>query len=137
VQEETERLDNALRQANQLAEIITKAGTAIVLLADKRVTLEEKMIRSYLHNLSIESARLIATIHTFTKDGAKGESQIIDDISASASQIHAVLDQLLKVVRYNLNYLEQYFEHEFYIKLEQEHRFIERLSELEQKLSAT
>lgn len=133
---ETDSTQNGMTQANRLAEVISKVGDAVILLTDKRVTLEEKMIRRYLHELSVIAAESIRSIHQLTRDGATCESEILGELETITAQAHVLLDELLKVARYDLNFLEQYFEKEFYDNLINESRLIERFREIERKLSA-
>ena len=124
-----------MRQANRLAEVISKVGEAVILLSDKRVTLEEKMIRRYLHELSAIAAQAIRAIHLLTRDGASCEDEIFGGLDQITGQILDSLNELLKVAHYDLNFLEQYFEKQFYDNLINQSRFIERFREIERKLS--
>jgi hypothetical protein len=133
--EEQNTVAKAMAQANQLAAIVAKVGETIILLSEKRVTLEEKMLRAYLHDLAMICADLMRRLHAYTKDGAKSEIQSFDELRSLCGEIAIQEDELLRIVRYNLNFLEQYFEHDFYDKLVNEHRFIERLREIDQKLT--
>lgn len=126
--EEIDDIQSAMRQANELASIVTKVGESVLLLCEKRVTLEEKMLRTYLHELAICCAGLAAKLHAFTASGAKSESVPFSEIARLTSETNGALDELLKVIRYNLNFLEQYFEHDFYDKLVNEYKFLERFS---------
>ena len=134
--QEHNTVEKAMTQANQLAVIVAKVGETVILLSDKRVTLEEKMLRAYLHDVAVICADMLRRLHAFTRDGAKSESQIFDELHSLGAEITLQLDELLRIVRYDLNFLEQYFEHDFYGKLVHEHRFLERLKQVDQDLTA-
>lgn len=124
----------AMAQSNELAAIISKIGTTTILLSEKRVTLEEKMLRRYLHELAIIAAQLIADLHASTASGAKSETFLFSEIAVVSGEVNTALDELLKVVSYNLNFLEQYFEHDFYDKLVNEYKFVDRFNALAKSL---
>jgi hypothetical protein len=134
--QERNTVERAMALANQLALITAKVGETVILLCEKRVTLEEKMLRAYLHDVAVICADILRRVHAFTKDGAKSESEIFDELHTLSGEITLQLDELLRIVRYDLNFLEQYFEHDFYDKLVHEHRFIERLRQVDQNLTA-
>jgi GTPase Era involved in 16S rRNA processing len=129
-----ESIEIAMTTANQLADIVLKIGEVTIVLAQKRVTLEEKMLRRYLHDLAKTSANTAAMLHQLTRDGAKGNSESFSEIAQITSETHAAIEELLKIVRYNLNFLEQYFEHDFYARLINEFKFEERLLNASAKL---
>lgn len=133
---ETDSLQSSMTQAKRLAEVILKVSDVVFLLADKRVTLEEKMIRRYLHEVCSIAAACIRSIHQLTRDGATCTDEILGELSAITGQTHALLDELLKVAHYDLNFLEQYFEKQFYDNLINESKLIEGFREIERKLSA-
>jgi len=151
-----EVLDKNLRLALKIDEVVGR-------LSEKRVTLEEKMIRSYFHMVGanlLELAALynralaaattpkgenpqISTISTdgYTKGPLTGaqsghigfKSTIttdqIKDTCENFDQLllrlEATVDELLKVLRYDLNFVEQYFEFNYYGKLTNEETFLE------------
>lgn len=133
---ETDSTQTSMTQAKRLAEVILKVSDTVILLTDKRVTLEEKMIRRYLHEVCTIAAECIRSIHQLTRDGATCADEILGELCAITEQTHGLLDELLKVAHYDLNFLEQYFEKEFYDNLISESRLIERFREIERKLSA-
>jgi len=120
-------VENIMTTANHLADVISKIGEITILLAQKRVTLEEKMLRRYLHELAKTSAQTIALLHQLTNDGAKGNSDSFDEIACVTAEARTAIEELLKVAKYNLNFLEQYYEYDFYNKLVNDYKFVERL----------
>ncbi len=124
----------AMAQSNELAAIISKIGKTTILLSEKRVTLEEKMLRRYLHELAVIAAQLIADLHASIASGAKSETVLFSEIGVVSGEANTALDELLKVVSYNLNFLEQYFEHDFYDKLVNEYKFVDRFNALAKSL---
>lgn len=132
--------DNNLAIAMHAAKGLTNLSSTIVEivleLATKRETLEEKMIKVYLHEMAVVSSHLVGVLHGLTRDGAKSESDVIAEIDQVAKEAQANVDELLKIIRYDLNFLEQYFEHDYYDKLVMEHKFVERLQRLQTSLAS-
>lgn len=104
---------------------------ALVALEGKRVTLEEKMIKAYLHQIIVCASELVRDIHQRladdTFDIAVAPLTVLSDL---AQEMESVFKELAKMIDYNLNYLEQYYEHEFYARLVNEHKFVDRLKDL-------
>jgi hypothetical protein len=123
-------------QATRLGEIISKVGEVVIVLSDKRVTLEEKMIRMYLHEVAAVAGRSASLLHLLTTSGAYPDKQFLTNLESVVVELITALDELLKMARYDPNVLEQYFEHDFYDKMRTEQLFIERLQDIETKLSA-
>ncbi|MBZ0186013.1 MAG: hypothetical protein K8F91_07125 [Candidatus Obscuribacterales bacterium] len=98
-------------------------------LLEKRVTLEEKMIRRYLVRLAIKLSNLILELHAELADpDCDIETRHLRDLRQAAAKTQEVIGELLKMIAYNWNFLEQYFEHEFYAKLINEHKLEEELT---------
>lgn len=99
--------------------IIKKISDALAILIDKRETLEEKMIRTYFLKLASAqghiSERLLAGLET---KETHISPEAISELAALGDRISIVLDDFLKAARYDLNYLEQYFEHGFASQLQ-------------------
>src|SRR5262245_30014732 len=99
--------------------IIKKISDALGILIDKRDTLEEKMIRTYILKLASAqghiSEQLLVSLEA--KEGRISQ-ETITDLAALADRILTVLEDFLKAARYDLNYLEQYFEHGFVSQLQ-------------------
>ena len=117
-----------LPELNMLTKIIDTIGQALADLSEKRVTLEEKMIRAHLHQVSAQCADIIREAHLVLSSHSDAIAlPALDGLPEMTSEILAVVSDLLKTVRYNLNYLEQYYEYDFNLRLENEYHFVERL----------
>ena len=122
----------SIKQIDRSVEVITET---LLLLKDKRVTLEEKMIRDYLHQLAEKLANTTASIHRFFRlKNYDIEEDLVIKIAELAKEIEGETRRLLKIVNYDLNFLEQYFEHDYFAQLNNELRFLERLESLTEKL---
>jgi len=100
-------------------------------LEGKRVTLEEKMIKTYINDLLAQIAdyvsrtHVIINRHSFDIDAAS-----LKALALLVADMQPVFDEFKKTIDYNWNFLEQYYEHEFYARLANEHRFKERLADI-------
>lgn len=110
-----------LSVSKQESELLGKISELVKLLLEKRITLEEKMIRTYYLQLaqthSVILKRLFFCI--LNPDKTIVESKIIAELTEVNEKILAGVDDFLGAARHNLNYLEQYFEHDFYEELSQ------------------
>lgn len=117
--------NSSLTCTEDLKEIIQLIDDVVAGLAEKRVTLEEKMIVNYLKELSSKT-RLASEALAGT--GSKRHScDVLPELQELAFETKASLRDLLKIINYNLNFLEQYFEHEYYESLVYEKRYVERM----------
>ena len=142
-----EVLDKNLRLALKIDEVVGR-------LSEKRVTLEEKMIRSYFHQVEANLLELSAWLNralalaTTPKSGTSSENEqasadasvdsyktvtivTTEEIKAASVDLDQFLlrlepevDELLKALRYDLNFVEQYFEFNYYGKLTNEGSFL-------------
>lgn len=147
---------DVLACVKDLLSVVDLIGDSIANIANKRITLEEKMIRNALHDLAAEISTSIATIHKVLKPiGSKSHEPVtvtislptapdsdipkaaLDELSALTSEMQVCFKELLKIITYDLNFLEQYYEHGFYGRLINENRFQTRLQEVTKKLLAT
>lgn len=120
--------DPAMEAIEAATGAILTISKTLLSLKDKRVTLEEKMIRTYLHGLAEGLASTLASLHKHYKDKNYDiEPGLINEFKQLALEIKTVSDSLAKIVDYNWNFLEQYFEHDFYSRLVNEHKFADRL----------
>ena len=76
-------VEAAMAEAGRLARIMELVADCVSGLADKRVTLEEKMLRAYMHDLAAVCAQCATSIHRLTKDGAKSDLETFSELSAS------------------------------------------------------
>ncbi len=125
----------AIKEANQATELIT---VTLLSLKDKRVTLEEKMIKSHLHELAELLSSISVQMHKrFRVESYDIDKDTISNLRVLTGEILANVASLKKITDYNLNFLEQYFEHDYYATLVQEYRFKERLLETISSLNHT
>jgi hypothetical protein len=124
-----------LVESKSLADAIGMMCEVIEALSTKRETLEEKMIKTYFHKLSISCCLCIQKVHQcFQMHPLTLASHSIENLHVLNVDLCASLRELLKIVHYNLNFLEQYFEYDFNAKLHNEFLFQERLEQVIEQL---
>jgi hypothetical protein len=100
-------------------------------LSEKRVTLEEKMINAQLQSISALCLKIARDAPLrLAVECAQGEVAGLGALRILGDEMKEQLQELLKIINYNLNFLEQYFEYDFNARLQYEHRFVERLTEI-------
>ena len=106
------------------------------ILANKRTTLEERMIRNSLHQIGSTIAMSVTSFHRnwledpSLKAISKSASvEVLNTIKQISQEIDYVLSEFLKMANYKSNFLEQYYEFDINAKLMYEHKFNERLLE--------
>ncbi|MBI5172976.1 MAG: hypothetical protein SFV17_27390 [Candidatus Obscuribacter sp.] len=148
--------------ANQA--LTVKIHEVIERFSEKRVTLEEKMIRSYFHEMAAVLFVINATVHrqmsqiytSAGKQNARKEpsaprqdagrikeieegltelATALEDLRGLQEKISVQLADLLKVLAYNLNFMEQYFEYGFYTRINNDDNCLEALKLLERRLT--
>lgn len=148
--------------ANQA--ITVKIHEVVERFSEKRVTLEEKMIRSYFHEMAAVLFIINATVHRqmsqiYTRVGnqnqrkepadlpqgaarTKETEESLNELAAALEELRGLqekisvqLADLLKVLAYNLNFMEQYFEYGFYTRINNDDNCLEALKLLEKKLA--
>ena len=115
-------LQIALNASLECSRIVELMNEVLILLTQKRRTLEEKAIAEYFHKSIIIHAGIICKIHQWANEAAAEPdtqlfSSVFEKLQTVNEKLRIRVEELLKVVRYNLNYLEQYFEYDFYTKL--------------------
>jgi hypothetical protein len=151
--EEEARIKRILEVLDRTLQLSLKIDEVVGRLSEKRVTLEEKMIRSYFHQIAANLLGVCALLHrslalATTPRGVESvegadigqevnisrQVNIADSATISAAcqpfndfldRLESNVDELLKALRYNLNYVEQYFEFNYYGKLTNEDKFLE------------
>jgi len=124
-----------LGESKFIADIISSLGSALVLFANKRTTLEEKMILRYLHTLIADYSLLLNGLHkAFASGEALPADAVLEDLRSLNLNVHRTAEELLKALRYNFNYVEQYFEFDFYARLSQEYKFLEELEQISNRM---
>ena len=121
------RIDTVLEQMRLTTECLQLSTEVLFILNGKRETLEEKTIKEIFHQLDQVLCRYLEKLHkhclvkTFpTPERTEAASKVLDEIRLSVSE-------LLKIARYDLNFLEQYFEYDYCAKLHSQCRFVERV----------
>jgi len=138
IEEET-RMKRILETLDKTLKLALKIDEVVGRLSEKRVTLEEKMIRSYFHqvqaNLLEISAAFNRSLASATTPKSENDSaprpcttEVIKDAAETLDRfldtLESAVDELLKVLRYDLNFVEQYFEFNYYGKLTNEYNFL-------------
>ncbi|CAN5615809.1 hypothetical protein BH11CYA1_BH11CYA1_40640 [soil metagenome] len=146
--EEEERVKGILSVLDHCFALATKINEIVSRMTEKRVTLEEKMIRTYFHQLAANLVNCAAVMHqglaNAYSDGTTRHEQKTEAIVAYAGELlslsnaleelleasEVIVDDLLKILRYNLNFLEQYYEYGLYTKLTDECDFVTKSAQL-------
>ena len=126
-------LNEWLGESRFTARIIGDIDDALSVLAAKRTTLEEKIISQELHNLCAHYCTLLASVHLQLAGGQEPALEALEGWRTLNFHVHETIAFLLKALRYNLNFVEQYFEFNFCARLTNEWKFAQeaqRLSEL-------
>ena len=122
---------------NKITGAIDLISETLFLMANKRVTLEEKAIRSSLHELVTIMAGSLSILHKrFEYGNYDIDEVLVGELDSLLDEISAVVRELKKAVEYNLNYLEQYFEYDYLARLTNEHKFNQRLKNLNNKFES-
>jgi hypothetical protein len=119
------------------AQVMVDIIDCLALLTSKRVTLEEKMIRKELHDLTSVLAPIISTIHGNLAKQAVPQTEILEQLRTLNFSMRTEITRFLKALRYNFNYVEQYFEFDFCAKLREECRFADEARDIMNKLLDT
>jgi hypothetical protein len=138
---EDEKYHNALSawmpELSNLAKVQIEIGLALSGLSEKRVTLEEKMIRMHLHQLSALCGRVTQEAHLLLASHYDAIPETtLDELRSLTVDVQTVVADLLKIIRYNLNFLEQYYEYDYYSRLQNDHKFVERMQKIVDGLQA-
>ena len=122
----------ATKTANLVIEKVTRV---LSLLLMKRATLAQRAIQAELLLFARLEALLIASLTKSLADGA-GTWDVGDcrRLRLVNSKLNKQLRAFLKAAAYDFNYLEQYFEHDFWLELKN-NKFAEQLTELEKNNS--
>lgn len=129
---EVSPLSGWLEELTNCCRVIENINSELALLDSKRVTLEEKMIKQYLHDLAIAYSSVVGNIHLVVSNSSVEllKEEWLEDLKRLNHDLQQSLAELLKATRYDLNYLEQYFEHDYYLRLQNEMKFLERSQNL-------
>lgn len=119
-----------LGETRYIAEIIVHVSDCLTLLASKRTTLEEKIIRKELHALLACYGEVLAILHSRLANGDTPEAAQIERLRTLNFNVREETTKFLKALRYNFNYVEQYFEFDYCAHLTEECRFSEEAAEI-------
>lgn len=110
-------------------ELITAISRSVFVLKQKRTTLEEKAIMRYLHQCTNLIGLIIAKLHfAFANNKENTLNQInVELLRSTTVDLRTRVDELLKILHYNFNFLEQYFEYDYVNKLTNESLAVENL----------
>lgn len=123
-----------LKEVRRIAILVDKISESLQLLAGKRTTLEEKSISKYLHELIAEYGLIIWRLQSrLARDRAFSAESTLVELAEVTRAAESAVDDLLRAGRFNLNYLEQYFEYDFNNRLKLEYRFVDEV----RRISAT
>lgn len=127
---ENDLLSEWLGELRFTARLLSDIDEALALLAVKRTTLEEKIISKELHSLASMYSRVLVIAHSKLADAANPGVEPLEKLRTTNFRVHEQIDQLLKALRYNLNYVEQYFEFNFCARLTQDYKFVDEIQDV-------
>jgi hypothetical protein len=125
-----------LLELRTAASILVAVDDCLAALEAKRITLEEKMIRRHMHLVAKTTAVIVQSVHETLLDNQPGSSERLAQWQAINVQIVSGMEELLKIIRYDPNFLEQYYEYGFLTKLNEDFRWVEKLQEVANQLAA-
>jgi hypothetical protein len=112
------------RLNKQLAEAVSLISDIFMLLDGKRETLEERMIKSYFVQIATYCCSSIEKVLRLFQCQSKCLAAEPDPVFVQLiEELLAALKEFLKIGRYDCNFLEQYYEYDFYLKLQNEFFF--------------
>lgn len=125
--------EEALLLTKESAEIISMIEESLILLSGKRRTLEEKAIIARFHFWAQTYACIIQNLHS----RMSAHELLGDEIVASMHKLRTVnekvrksLQELLKILKYDFNFLEQYFEYDYCARLLADTESVDELERL-------
>ena len=122
-------LSEWLGECGFTAKNLVAIDEALAILASKRTTLEEKIIRKELHTLVSNYCAILSHVHVALSAERQPPVEALERLRSLNFRVHAAIDSLLKALKYDLNYVEQYFEFDFCARLCNEYRFNEEAQE--------
>lgn len=120
---ENDILSEWLGESRFAVRIIGDIDDALSVLAMKRSTLEEKIISKELHALAANYGNILADVHGKLAAEQAPAPVALEDWRTLNFSVHEALEPLLKALRYNLNYVEQYFEFDYCARLTNDWQF--------------
>ncbi len=135
MRETKSEISPVLRAAGALSECLSTLTAAVAKLSEKRATLEEKMIKRYFHELAQEVSTASSIIHgILSSEKESWTSENHDQAMRLTGDILSRLTEFHKAIDYDWNYLEQYFEHGFYLELTESSHLLEKSRQFVAKL---
>jgi hypothetical protein len=111
-------------------QIIQKIEKILSQLQLKRITLEEKILQRYLEQTAEGYSKIVKRIDQGLSIDTGAQSLILASLTKLNQDVQKVADELLKVINYNLNYLEQYYEQPLLHQLTENYCFPDQLDRL-------
>ena len=112
--------EKILTESMNCSKNVTLICQSLLLLSQKRRTLEEKAIIAYFNELAIVNAKIIELLHScISNSRSLGQStdEILGKLQTVNENVCSRIEELLKILNYNFNFLEQYFEYDYCAKL--------------------
>lgn len=131
-------LELTLDASLECAQLVAVIDEVLFALSQKRSTLEEKSISSYLHKLTVEYGHSLAFLHAKPQDMSLEAGAWLSALKSLRSineKVSNSVHELLKIIRFNLNFLEQYFEYDYAFNLTQNSGFLEELQRVNIELA--
>jgi hypothetical protein len=124
------RSDALLQQLQIAIECMGLLTEILVIFNGKRETLEERKIKDIFHGLGVAICRFLEKLYLLTMSRSFLDDEKIVASSNLFGEIKMSANELLKIARYDLNFLEQYFEYDYCARLNSESQFVERIENL-------
>lgn len=103
-----------LATAQQMGTLISRISECLLLLAEKSATVEERTLAGYLARTGSASSLCAAQVLQMISDCKElPDCELLVALHARNVLAEASINQFLKIARFDPNYLEQYFEHDF------------------------
>lgn len=117
------------------SQVLLHIDECLLLLSQKRRTLEEKIIIRFFCKLAASYAAILRSLH---ENEPQSDPDLVTEPIAALERLQTVnenldtlVQDLLKIIKYNLNFLEQYFEYDFSNKLLNNEQILQELAEIE------
>lgn len=127
-----------LQQSDESAKLISLIDECLLLLSEKRRTLEEKAIAEYFHQLASCYAGVLVLLHSCMSTQDSLEQPVLDLVNILRTvneKVRNCVEELLKILKYNLNFLEQYFEYDYCARLRNNPELLDALEALRAELA--
>jgi len=110
----------ALTESLSAASLVALTDESLLILNQKRRTLEEKAISKYFHRLSRANANIIAQLHSRIYEHDSIDENTVEQLHRLRTvneNVRSCVAELLKILKYDFNYLEQYYEYDYCARL--------------------